>query len=151
MSGVSTVFDAFVSKINSVLSNHVRLHNPYLVEDNPELKLKLGFGVRLGAGTNGEKFSPLDALGFRRTVVVVLTRKVAALENDAATKATGEKLLTEDAMTLIKAVHADSTLNGSVKRTVYASDSGVGFIFGEDGNYLFTEVSFATEYFEDLT
>lgn len=153
MSIISTAIDALVSRIETVLdastNGYTRIPNPYLVEDNTELKLKKGYGVAFLNGTNTQrqvncKFS------VSRTMEVVLTRLYTGSEENAVTRASLEKLLFEDQYKIINDLEQDLTINGATMYTRWETDSGIEFVAGETGRFLMLKTQFSLEYLEDF-
>lgn len=154
MSIISTGFDAIVSRVETVLggtaAGYTRLANPYAPEDNPELKLRKGWGVALKEGQNTNrqvncKFS------VNRTLEVVLTRLYTDWEENAVAHSSLEKLLLEDQYKIINDLEQDVTVNGTTMYTRWESDSGIEFLSGETGRFLMLRTQFSMEYLEDFS
>jgi len=148
---ISTAFDSMMTRIETVLdaSNqaYTRLPNPYLVEDNTELKLKKGYGLALLAATNTNrqvncKFS------VSRTVEVILTRLYTGAEENASTKSDLEKLLLEDQYKIINNFEQDLTINGTTMYTRWETDSGIEFVNGGTSRFYMLRTQFSLEYLE---
>jgi hypothetical protein len=153
MSLISSAFDAMVARVETVLdastNNYTRLPNPYIIEDNTELKLKKGYGIALLSGTNTNrqvncKFS------VNRTMEVILTRLYTGNEENAVTKASLEKLLFEDQYKIIKDFEQDITINGQTMYTRWESDNGIEFVTGTTGRFYVLKTQFALEYLESF-
>lgn len=148
MSGISSAHEAIVTRLAATLSGYTRIANPYVIEANPELLLKKGYGVRIGPAVNTNlQFADLT-LG--REFTVVLSRKVDAHEHDGAAKGSAEKSLMEDLLLVTKDLVTHGSLNGDsvVTATNYQGDSGVSFA-GE--GIIYTEAEFRVDYFESYT
>lgn len=151
MSIISTAYDAFIARIETVLDTanqgYTRIPNPYNVEDNTELKLRKGYGLALlnAENTNRQvncKFS------VNRTMEVILTREYTGDEELAVPKSTLEKLLLEDQYKIINNFEQDLTINGSTMYTRWVTDSGIEFVAGQTGRFYMLKTQFLLEYLE---
>lgn len=150
MSIISNAYDALLTRLDTLypsLSGWNRLPNPYKPEENTELFLRQGYGVAMGPGQNTNrqvncKFS------VSRDMVVILTRKYDALENDAVGKAVTEKQLFEDQYALINDLEQDISINGQTMYTRYISDGGIEYVRGDTDRFLILRTVFSLEYME---
>lgn len=149
MSQISSVYDAMNSRIASVLTSHLRLNNPYAIEKNPTLLLKLGYGVVIGPGTNNPK-QLSNQLAINREMRVIISRKFYALPNKPADRATAEKLLLEDQFLVIKDFERNTTLNETAAVTNYETDGGLQFVNESNEDFLYIDTTFSVIYFENL-
>lgn len=149
MSNISTVYDAMITRIAAKLTTHLRLPNPYKPNENSELFLKQGYGVALGPALNTNRLVACK-LSIERQFFVSISRKYFALESSATNKASTEKQLLEDQLLLIQDFESDPTLNGSAFKTVYVSDNGIEYVFGEKDQFLIINSVFSIEYLEAL-
>jgi hypothetical protein len=149
MTKVSLVHDALITLLESTLTGYTRLPNPYQPDENTNLFLKQGFGLKLGTGENTNR--TLGGFQFmRRTFTVVLTRQYFALESDADAKAATEKQLLEDALLIQKAIEEDQTVGGTSVSATFTRDSGIEFVSNQTERYMKTEIEILAEYFETL-
>lgn len=151
MSKISDAYDAIVLQVQNLLPSHVRLSNPYAINENTESALRQGWGIALLSGTNTERNIGCK-LSVSRQFSVVLTRKMYANELNVEGKASTEKQLFEDQFTLIQAFESDPTLGlTDIAALKWESDNGLEFVFGEKDNFLQLNSTFTVEYFEQLT
>lgn len=149
MSNFSSLYDAIVDRIEAVLPNHLRLPNPYKVNENTELYLRQGFGVALGPATNtNRELSCRISVG--RDFSVVLSRKFYSIESNVSNKESVEKQLIEDQILLIRDFCDNSSLPGALGIVSYSSDSGIEYVFNEKDNFLVLNTVFTVEYFETI-
>lgn len=140
-----TDYDSIVSRIGTLLSNHVRLTNPYALEENPDILLKQGWGLALGpGGTNTNRL-----VSKHRTTSVdfqlSITRRVYATDHSATSKANTDKLLLEDARVLIDDIHKN---NFNISTLVSFLDfEGVFPVKADNYSYLALRLNFTLEYF----
>lgn len=151
MGKVSNVYDALASRCVAVWPSHMRLPNPYKVEENYEQVLKQGFGIAFGAGENTNRMVSCE-LSVRREMLVILTRKVNANESNVTARVAVEKQLFEDQKLLIDDLESNPTLNDSVNVTsaIFVGDDGLNFVFGEKDNYIILTTRVSVEYFDNL-
>lgn len=150
MSNVSTVYDALVTRISTVLNTHRRLTNPYSVADNIQQVLMKGWGITWGSGENSKRFLS-DINSIRRLFPVIICREFKAREFDVTSKATVEKLLFEDQRLLIQDFKNQNqlTVAQGINHVTFISDEGVQKVpFEGKDNFLFLTSIFEVEYFE---
>ena len=150
MSDITTVYDAFVSRVSTVLPDHLRLSDPYLMQKNAVRSLRKAYGFRIGPGSNTGQSLSCD-LVLSRDIILVLTRLVTGRETDIDKKADVEKTLMEDLFLIISDVESNPSLNSSaVLATDYVSDGGVEFVKGERDDFLMSISTFRIRYRENL-
>lgn len=149
MSKVSDVYQAYLTKIGTLLPSHSRLSNPYKPDENPSILIKQGYGLQLGPGTNTNRNMGCS-LSVRREFTVVITRLYLAREDDGAAKAVTEKQLLEDAVLIQLDVERDPTINSTATSSFYISDGGIEYVSNDTDRFLKTEIKFESEYFENL-
>jgi hypothetical protein len=150
MSNISTIFDTFKSKLQTWLPSHVQLTNPYAIDQNTEMALSQGFGIRWGGGGNTNRLVGCQ-MSVQRTMTVIITRQFYANDLNVVGKETTEKYLMEDEYTIIKNIESDVDLgSSSLAKILFVSDNGIEFVFTEKDNYLKLEITFELEYFENL-
>lgn len=147
MSEISTLYDAWISKIETSLSSYTRIPDPYDPEANSTLLLTKGYGLGMGPATNVERFAA-PKMSIRREFFVVLTNRITATESDSSGRGSLEKSLMEDHYTLVKAIEGEPTLNGAAQVSRYVSDGGIEFLSGQRAKHFLLEIVFESEYFE---
>lgn len=151
MSNISTVYDAMITRIETLLPTYKRLTNPYKISENNERFLDIGYAVALGPATRGTGYVN-SKVRVHRDFTVSLTRKYYAKETDVAAKATTEKQLFEDQILLIKDFEKDPTINSSGANLVaYESDGGIEHVFSNKDQYLLLRSTFTVDYLETIT
>lgn len=147
MSKVSTIYDALQTLVESNLTTYTKIPDPYKLEDNTELFLVKGFGIGMGNGENTERLV-CGYISIRRSFTIALVNKVTTTENNLSSIATSEKNIMEDCYTLIKALEADTDLQGNCVKSTYLSDSGIEFIDSDLGKYLLLQMEVDIEYLD---
>ena len=151
MTKVSTFYDTFRAAIPVVLgSGYSEIPNVYFLESNPELLLRVGWGIRFGGGSavSGVLKETTDD----QTWDVVLTRKVARLDSQVKPYVDETKNILEDALKLKKDMMNPDQLGieSSVWKIDYLTTSDIQFIQGDKFDIIFTAVSFSVTISEDI-
>jgi hypothetical protein len=149
MSEITTIFDTLVTRTQALLPSHVRLSNPYTLEQNNEQKLRQGWGLAVLGGVNTER-SVSCISSVARSVEIKITRKVYALEQDQSKKADADKALLEDLQLIVDDLEKNYTLTTGKFIAKYISDSGIVPIFVEKDNFLSLVISVTVEYQRNL-
>lgn len=152
MSKISDVYDALVLRLDTLFTSgagYVRLPNPYEVEQNPAIYLRQGYGLAVGPGTN-QNGSQCGLVRIRRIFSVIVSRKIDATELGVTDKDSGHKQLLEDMRTVLADFEKNVALSNDIANVIFASDSGINFVNGEDENYAYSEMQFAVDYFENI-
>lgn len=152
MSQISTAYDNFHTRIAAVLTSNngwVKLPHAYAIENNPEIYLKQGYGVGLGAGVNTKRvFS--KTLSISREIILNIVREMTTLDLETTGRETIEKQLFEDLKLVIADVEANSTLNEGQILCSYQSDAGIEYVDGETAEFVLIRAVFLIEYFETI-
>lgn len=151
MSRAVDVFDYLVARIPTVLTGYKRLSNPYRPEENADVLIKLGYGVKIGSAENLNSFLGCRLLEERRQFTIVLTQKYYAREDDGAKKAEAERALLNDSFSLKKDIETNPQFGGIASSAAFVSDSGIQFVFNEKDRFIFNEITVAAQYVEDLS
>jgi hypothetical protein len=144
---ITDITDAMIARLAALLPTASRIPNAYRLEENNVQFLKLGYGLKIGAGQNTNR-ELCGKISIRREFGVVLTRQMFANDSAADPRVAAEKLLLEDKMLIARNFETDGTLNSALNNAIYVGDSGVNFIYQERDNYITTEITISAEYFE---
>lgn len=150
MSNFSTLYDAIVTRIETVLPNHTRFPNPYKVEENSETLLRQGWGVALNGASNTNRELSCR-VSIRRDFTVSISRKFYALESNVDNKESVEKQLIEDMILLIQDFYDNTALPGALGIVGYQSDAGINYVFTAKDNFLVLPITFSVESFETIS
>lgn len=132
MTVVSTMYDAFVTRLGALLPDHRRLPNPYDIEENSELYLKQGWGLAV-AGLENTNRSTTCNVSTRVTFEIPITRKYFALEHDAVSKGATDKALLEDLQLIIDDAQKNNLgATSSTHIAVFLTAGGVSSIRVDD-------------------
>lgn len=145
MSTISSLYDSLITRLAVALPSHLRLSNPYDLEQNPERFLNQGYGVAFGTGENTKQIVDCT-LSMRMDIIVSVTRQFVGQETDHDGKATVEKNLFEDQLLVIK----DFCNNITVGTIDFNGHGGVEFIVTDKSNFLALRSTFSIIYFESI-
>lgn len=147
---ITDVYNNFVTVIETALPSHKRLHNPYSVEENPEMIVRKGWGLQIDDGINSNRcISPEYYL--QRNFSVVITRENVAKDSDPVRRDAAKLELLEDLHLLISASVLDNTLTQVAARFQYESDTGLQEVYIQDKPYSFIQAQFLVEYSQQIT
>jgi hypothetical protein len=152
MSAISTAYDAFVTRVNAVLTSGngwVKLPHAYRIEKNPEIYLNQGYAIGLGPGINTKRVLS-NTLSISREFFVTIVRTQDSTDLEVTLKQTAEKTLFEDLKLLIADLEGNSTLNQGSILCSFASDAGIESVDGETAEFLSLRATFLVEYFETI-
>lgn len=149
MSAISDVYDALITRTTSVLTSHTRLSNPYKLDENPDILLRQGYGLAIGAGENSNREFGCR-LSIRREFTLSIVRRYAATDLDASGKGTTEKQIMEDAKLLVADFEENTTLTTGARIVKFLSDSGIQYVRSETDKFMYCELIIETEYFETI-
>ena len=153
MTGISTAFANMHTRIAALLTSHVRLSDPYNLDQNTPVLLKLGYGLTFGPGSSVDR--EILTVGGKRTQVktfgISLTRQFYAKEFDAAAKDVATLALHEDLAILINDFILEDTLNAGAIITGWLDDSGIIEVFSDKNNFLAIQANFTVEIRDTIT
>lgn len=147
MTQISTIVDAFYTKVADLLPNHKELRNTKRLDQNDTLYLSKGFAISFGPMENSKRYISCK-ISLKREVTITNTMQVFATDRDVTSRKTVEKSLLEDAYTLIHWVEDDPTINDTLTQCQFVSDNGIEEVFNEQGSFLMIQSLFTFEYFE---
>lgn len=151
MSKITTVYDDFITLIESSLPEHKRLSDPYLLVKNTDAAKRKGYGLKYGAGELQPANSMSCDILLRRDFIVVLSRLVYGRESEPSRKAETEKALMEDLFTLVSSIESDPTMGSTaVLASGYINDNGIEFLSIDSDNVMMIQAIFNVRYREDL-
>ena len=152
MSQFSTGFDTSKSRIDAILTSAEglkKLTDAYDIPNKSELLLEQGYGLAIGPGANTHRLQSSN-LSVKRDMIVTISRKIYALDEDVSAKETVTKQLIEDKLLVAKDLEINSTLNGGRIVSGYEADGGIQFVAKEQENYAYVQFTIQIEYFESL-
>ena len=151
MSKITTIYDAIVTHVATLLPNHSRLRNPYEIEGNINSVLKKAYGIAMGTGRNTRRLVG-EQHSVERIIIITLTRQVFAKESDITAKDTGVKNIFEDQAILLKDAWSIQNFTTGSSKFQYVNDAGLEFVRIDEGfRFVKIETTFIVEYIENIT
>jgi hypothetical protein len=142
MSKISDVYDALIQKTSELFPSKTRLHNPYNLDENPDLVKKDAWGIKVeDASREVQQFCDLSVSRQFTLVLVKNFVSLASKENgfDAVTAA----LLDSQQEFCLMCVSPDELGQQSIIDLIdVTSISGIQEIVSGEKKYLFSEVTF---------
>jgi len=142
MSKLSTIYPALITEVETIFTGKTRLHNPYTIEENPDLVRKNAWGIKVeDASKEDQEFCDLS---LARQFTVVMLRQFVSLagkENgfDAVTLA-----LLEDQQSLAMLLHSPNEIGQEqiIDIINVTNISGIQELKTDEKKYLLCEVTF---------
>ena len=142
MSKISTVYSALISSIESSFGGKYRLHNPYQIEENPDLIRKDAWGIRV-LEANREDVEYCN-LSLSRSFSIVLVRQFVSLSGKEDGFDFVTTMILEDQQTLAGILFSPSEIDqeNNIDRIDITGISGIQELTTGEKRYLFGEVTF---------
>lgn len=150
MSKISNIYDGLVSQMETTLSSHTRIPNPYDLTQNNEQFLTLGWGIAIEDAERTDR-SMCNKIWIRRTFLIKITRLVATLEMAVDERVTAEKALLEDLKSVYNDLYSENLSIADANLIEVIPDDGVEFIKGDKFDFVSATVTVTAEYNETLT
>jgi len=145
---ITAAYDEIVSRLETLLSSHARLPDPYDIPKNPASMLDLGWAITMTPDAQNTDRSVAKISSTAYNFEVTITRQFYSRSLNPDGKEDAEKLLLEDHETIVKDIH-DNSLNitGNVLR--YVGSGGIVPILSEKGEdrFLGIVLNITLEYF----
>lgn len=150
-SKITTIHDALLELLETTLPDHVRISNPYDLNDNADIELEKGFGIKFGEASSQQRLT--CNLDEDRTMSVVLSKRMDSLRTDEERKADVAIELMEEAMTVKRALSGNVLQTAGAAKLNFQGDSGIQEnIRGQDSkHFIDIEITFEITYFETFT
>ncbi len=143
---ITTIYTGLVTRIETLLSTHKRLTNPYDLAGNSDQILAKAWGLCLRPGANTRRIMSC-ANTVKRNFTIPITRKFVSRELDATKKADCERDLMEDLQILIDDFEKNNALIDTGKYTVsYNGDTGIVPVKQNQDAFLAVVVEVSVDY-----
>jgi hypothetical protein len=142
MSYVGTIYDAIISKCNTLFPTKNRLHNPYELQDNPEIIIKDSWGLKVLSASHVEIEN--CTLSVARSYNFLLVRQFATVGTKETAFDTVTKSILEDQKLFLDNIYSLSELGieSTIDQIEIGDISGIEFLQTDQKKYLFTEITF---------
>jgi hypothetical protein len=150
LSKITTLYDAFITRIAAVLTGHLRLSDPYLFLKNTDSEKRKGYGVRIASGNHTGNNVSCDII-LQQELVLVISRQTQATSLEGSGKASTDKQLMEDLFLVIADIEKEPVMGQPtvVLSGEYVSHGGIEFLDVGD-EYRKVEATFSFRYRQDL-
>lgn len=132
---IQPAYDALITQVVTSLAMHQELDDNVVIENNSELKLKLGFAIEWGAADNTEKTLDCNE-SIKQTVYITNTIAVRGTLLDKTARKTAEKALLENCYTLAVAIGKNPQLDNTCDHCKFSGHNGIEPLF-DDNNKVF--------------
>jgi hypothetical protein len=150
MTNISDIYDSLHTNVASVLTSHVRLPDPFNLENNNEQFLRLGYGIATLSAENTNR-EICNKIWLRRAFQVKVTRQVVTREFDSSGKGTVEKNLLEDLKLVYNLFYKQDLQISGANNVRITGDDGIQFVYTEKINFITVSINIDVEYNETLT
>ena len=142
MSKISTVYSALISSVDSAFGGKSRLHNPYQIEENPDIIRKDAWGIKV-LEANREDVDYCN-LSLNRSFSVVFVRQFVSLSGKEDGFDSVTAMILEDQQTLSGILFSPSEIDqeNNIDRIDITNISGIQELIAGEKRYLFGEVTF---------
>ena len=142
MSKISTVYLALISAIEDAFGSKTRLHNPYQLEENPDIVRKDAWGIKV-LDANREELEFCN-LSLNRSFTLVFLRQFISLSGKEDGFDNVTALILEDQQTAANLLFSPNELGiaATVDKIDISNISGIQELTTGEKRYLFGEVTF---------
>lgn len=139
---ITTVYDYYVTQLNTLFSSMTRIPNPYSLEDNSINFLRAGYGLKLGGHNlfNADFCNIYQQYNFN----VVFCREVIRMEHNATAFDDVVKNLNEDVFTFREHFYDIDNNNSNIDKINLGATDPVNFFVAGKNNFLFIETTIST-------
>ena len=150
MSKISDVYNSLIDEVGTLFSAKTRLHNPYNLDENPDIVKKNSWGIKVDSATKEDQ--QFCDLSISRRFTLVLVRQFISLasKEDGFDAATLDLLEAQQSFSQL-IVSPDELGQQSYIDIINISDiSGIQEMTSGEKKYLFSEVTFTITISESI-
>lgn len=145
MSVISTIYDNLNSVITTLFPNKIELKNPYNVSDNPDVILRIGYGITWETGAYSEVLNG-RVYYVERNIGIIFTKRIFRTDLNKTARRDIEKSLFEDSKTLIDEIKTNPLIIEPVEYFEYSNDDGIDFVIDGKQNIVSLKTNFVVKY-----
>jgi hypothetical protein len=142
MSKITDVYEAIIDQIGTLYPTKARLHNPYNVEENPDIIRKDSWGLKVESASREE--TEFCNLSLNRTFTIIFLKQFVSLAGkedgfDAVTLS-----ILEDQQTFCNTFYSPTEIGeqANIDRIEISNISGIQEVVTGEKKYLFGEITF---------
>lgn len=149
MTKISNIYDELHTIVDSVLTDYSELPNPYIPDDNPDIYMKKGYGITMGAASNSNRVVS-KKVSISREFDFVFVRQINSTETNTTLIKSNAKQIMEDSFKVLEEIESNTSLNQLCVNARFESDSGLDFIEADTQRFFILTMVVSVEYFETL-
>jgi len=149
MSKITTIYDEFITIVETLFPTRYSLPDTMLIENNDERFLENGYAIHFGPSLNTSR-TVCNQVTTQRQVSITLTKAIYATHRDLDKIQAAEKALFEDQFSLLSNFQLNEELDNICPKRSFVSDNGVERILGAQKNFVMIESVFQIEYHENI-
>ena len=138
----TTIYNAIVSKAETLFPSKQRMHNPYELSDNPELILRDAWGLKVGSA----EFVDIEYcnLSIGREYTFLLTKQFATVGSAKDAFDVTTVAMLEDQQSMLSHLHSQAELGipNDIDEITISNVGGIDFMVTDQKKYLFLELTF---------
>jgi hypothetical protein len=142
------VYDDIRNKVKALWPTKVEVNNPYIIEDEADIRLKDSFGIAIGAGSNTNRVI-CGSSSTTRSFNIAIVKKHSSPSEEISARVIAEKALLNDLFDLQKYFDSNPS-SDNIINIRYVNDNGIEFLNGDRFGYLMLRSTFEAEYSENL-
>jgi len=144
---ITIIFNNVKTLVGTLFSTRTKLPDAYILEANPDILLKNGYGIAWNDGdVNDELTGP--SYFEERNISIILTARVARLDTNTSAMEAIELALLEDRNLLINQIKKSMPFDIGAEYFEYVSDDGILSVVDEKQNIKYLKINFTIRYQE---
>ena len=159
MTKINDIYDELHSITQVVLPEYTELPNPYIPDDNPDIYMKKGYGISIGAASNTNRVVS-KKVSILRDFDFVFVRQINSTETNTGLIKSNAKAIMEDSFKAVQRIvetkaaleeiENNTSLGQVCVKAEFVSDSGLDFIEADTQRFFILTMVVSVEYFETL-
>jgi len=149
MTKINDIYDELHSITQVVLPEYTELPNPYIPDDNPDIYMKKGYGISIGAASNTNRVVS-KKVSILRDFDFVFVRQINSTETNTGLIKSNAKAIMEDSFKVLEEIENNTSLSQVCVKAEFVSDSGLDFIEADTQRFFILTMVVSVEYFETL-
>ena len=142
---IPSVIDDFYDKLQTMAAtafeDHDQLTDAFDIQNNSDLKLKLGYGIDIRSGNRQAGALDCD-YALEKVIVITNTIENPGTDKDIVKRKVAEKALLNAQINMIKQAEVDPNVVASCDKFEYSGDNGIEETFTEKKRFLMIQTTF---------
>ncbi len=149
MTKITDIYDELHTIVGTILTDYTELPNPYIPDDNPDIYMKKGYGITMGAASNSNRVVS-KKVSILRDFDFVFVRQINSTETNTGLIKSNAKAVMEDSFKVLEEIEKNTSLGQLCVKAEFVSDSGLDFIEADTQRFFILTMVVSVEYFETL-